>query len=68
MSIGALAVEFDADGTKHKGPTEDGKRLGISLETRMGEYKEYQVVLYNRDAQAFIIDHMGAILAFKADA
>ncbi len=64
VSIGALAVEFDADGTKHKVPTEYGKRLGISPETRTWEQREYQAVVYNRDAQAFIIDNMNAILSF----
>ena len=44
-------------------PTDDGKKIGISNEVRMGQYAEYRVTLYNKDAQQFLIDNMDAILS-----
>lgn len=41
----------------------NGKQIGISLETRNGINGEYQVVVYNKEAQAFILDNIDAIIA-----
>ncbi len=49
-----------------KRPTEVGNQIGISVETRMGRYGEYQVVLYNEDAQHFILDNLDAVVATVA--
>ena len=49
-----------------KRPTEAGNEIGITVETRMGRYGEYQVVLYNEDAQRFIIDNLEAVVATEA--
>lgn len=50
-------------GKSQKRPTEIGKQIGISLETRNGINGEYQVVVYNKEAQAFILDNIDAIIA-----
>ncbi len=46
-------------------PTEEGLRLGIARERKMGQYGEYESVVYNRAAQQFILDNMDAIIALK---
>ena len=49
-----------------KHPTEEGNQIGITVETRMGRYGEYQVVLYNEGAQRFILDNLDAVVATEA--
>lgn len=49
-------------GGKIKRPTAEGRELGISVEERMGAQGAYQVVLYNVQAQHFIVDHLDAIM------
>ena len=51
LNIGMLYL-YDFGGKRPvKRPTEEGNQIGIMVETRMGRYGEYQVVLYNEDAQ-----------------
>lgn len=59
-----LIEEIEINNTRIKQPTNSGKEIGILLEERQGEYGSYYVILYNRDAQHFIIDNIEAILAF----
>ena len=49
-----------------KRPTKEENRIGIILESRMGRYGEYQVVLYNEEAQRFVVDNLDAIAATEA--
>ena len=63
MKTGLLAEEVKPDGTKVKRPTEAGRSLGISTATRTGMYGEYTAVIYDRDAQQFILDNLDAIAA-----
>ena len=66
LNIGMLYLH-DFGGKKPvKRPTEEGKQIGIVVETRMGRYGEYQVVLYNEDAQKFILDNLEAVAATEA--
>lgn len=51
-----------SDGKRTKRPTKIGEETGISVEERMGNNGPYQVVVYNNDAQHFIIDNLDAIL------
>jgi hypothetical protein len=61
LNIGMLYLH-DFGGKKPvKRPTEEGNQIGITVETRMGRYGEYQVVLYNEDAQRFILDNLEAV-------
>lgn len=60
LTAGFLIMS-ESDSTKL--PTDAGKKIGISNETRKGQYKEYRVTLYNKDAQQFLIDNMDSILA-----
>ena len=66
LNIGMLYLQ-DLGGRKPvKRPTEEGKQIGITVETRTGRYGEYQVVLYNEEAQRFILDNLDAVVATEA--
>lgn len=62
MNLGMLYSTEDSQGKTVKRPTEDGSALGISVETRSGQKGFYRVVVYNKDAQQFIVDNYEAIL------
>lgn len=65
VQVGMLYVQENQQGHNHKRPTEVGTQLGISTELRMGNYGPYTAVVYNKEAQAFIVDNMTAILSLK---
>ncbi|MBO4980157.1 MAG: hypothetical protein J6D16_07100 [Clostridia bacterium] len=67
VSIHALVEQQEADGKVKKYPTEGGQQLGIFSETRQGQSGEYVVVLYNKEAQTFILDNIEAILSHEDD-
>ena len=64
LSIDALVVQTTYSGRSQKRPTEKGRQIGITLDTRNGMNGEYQVVVYNKEAQIFILDNIDAIIAF----
>ena len=45
-------------------PSVLGEQLGIFLEHRTGIRGEYDVVMYNREAQQFILDNLDSLIAF----
>lgn len=45
-----------------KRPTETGYQLGISVGIRSSIKGEYSVVLYNENAQAYILEHISEII------
>lgn len=45
-------------------PTEIAMGFGITLEYRNGMNGSYSVVVYNTDAQHFIIDNLDAVLSY----
>lgn len=61
--IGMMEGAFTSDGKRTKRPTLIGKEIGISIEDRIGNKGPYQVVVYNSQAQHFIVDNLDAILA-----
>lgn len=63
IEIGALESKGTTEGRSIKRPTEQGKELGISTEKRIGMNGEYVVVVYNKEAQQFIIDNLEEIVA-----
>ena len=65
ISIGALELRNSFDGKVKKYPTPQGIELGITNETRSGINGEYNVVVYNKDAQMLIVDNIEAIVALK---
>lgn len=50
------------DGSTTEYPTEKGKYMGIAVEKRQGMRGEYLTVVYNKQAQQFIVDNMDAVL------
>ena len=63
-SLGMLEDTLDGNGKTTKWPTPYGESIGIRLESRTGLSGVYFVVVYNREAQSFILDHLDAIIAF----
>ncbi len=62
MSIDMLEYATKGDGSTTKYPTEKGKYMGIAVEKRQGMRGEYLTVVYNKQAQQFIIDNMDAVV------
>lgn len=62
LEKGFLEKQISPDGKSRRVPTENGLRIGLSTQTRQGQYGEYQVVYYNAEAQQFVLDNLFAIL------
>lgn len=56
-----------SDGKTLKRPTDQGNKIGIFADHRTGQYGDYTVVLYRREAQQFLVDHLEAILSLAAE-
>ncbi len=58
-------LKIDTTGTgPRKLPTEEGEKLGISVELRINYRRgEYMAIVYNKQAQEFILDNIEAIIA-----
>lgn len=67
VGVGALE-DVDVNGKIRRRPTAMGEQLGIHMERRLGQAGEYWAVLYDRGAQAFILDNLEAILAIDSAA
>lgn len=58
-------IEYN-NGTVAKTPTKQGGLLGIALEERMGQNGPYRVIVYNSEAQQFILDNMEAVIEINS--
>ncbi len=67
ISIGALEEYVAPDGSSKKHPTESGRNIGIFDEIRRSMRGEYTVILYNADAQRFIVDNIAAIMDYNSN-
>lgn len=67
VDAGFLETYTRSDGRASKRPTKQGEEIGIVMEQRTGHYGEYSAVLYNENAQRFVIDNIDAILNFKME-
>ena len=63
LNIGMLCLHDFGGRTPVRRPTEEGNQIGITVAIRMGRYGEYPVVLYNENAQRFILDNLEAVVA-----
>lgn len=63
VSIGLLTL-IEKDGKKSKVPTDIGRKMGMYLEHRNGFQGKYDVVIYKRGMQEFIIDNFEYLLEF----
>lgn len=59
---GYLRIVVTDSGTKIKRPTEAGQSIGISTEQMEGPNGSYVAVLYNANAQRFILNNIYAII------
>lgn len=62
VNIGMLCQQTESDGKLKKLPTATGIEIGITVEVRRSMRGEYTVVVYNRDAQKFIIDNIDSVI------
>lgn len=62
LEVGALRLAALASGKERKYPTSEGVKLGITEEERTGAQGPYHVVVYDTQAQHFILDNLDAIL------
>ena len=65
LEKGFLEKQIGLDGKSRRVPTQNGFMIGLSTETRQGQYGEYQAVFYNASAQQFILDNLAAMLEEK---
>jgi len=63
VEIGYLRVVQDADNKTHKELTEKSAEIGISSELRNGQSGAYTAILYSRQAQQFLLDHLLSIVS-----
>ena len=66
LQEGLLETVTRPDGKNQKLPTAQGRTCGILTEERTGQYGNYTVVLYDRNAQQFIFDHIDSIIVMKS--
>lgn len=67
IEAGMMELVENKAGVPCRRPTAQGKQLGISVESRTGQNGLYQVVVYNENAQHFVVDNVDAIVAFAAE-
>lgn len=67
LSIEMLEEELNGDGKLTRRPTSQGENMGITLESRMGQNGTYFVVVYDLNAQHFIMDNLDAIVDYEHD-
>ena len=66
LSLGLLEIEDSDDGRKNKVATKDGSLIGITNQSAFSsDGREYTKVLYNKEAQALIIDNLEVIEEFR---
>ena len=61
LEKGLLCKEMGPDGKNRRVPTDAGYLIGMSLQSRQGQYGEYHAVFYNPSAQQFVLDHLKEI-------
>ncbi len=62
VEAGMLEIAVRFDGKNVKLPSAIGSEIGIFTEERTGQHGAYSVVLYDKNAQQFIIDNLDAII------
>lgn len=65
IDIGFLKIDSDPMGKTMRYPTNKGLALGITVEQRCSQRGPYTVVVYNQEAQMFILDNLDAILEWS---
>ena len=63
-----LEEYINTEGKVRKRPTESGMRIGIFTEERNGSNGPYTIILYNKEAQKYLIENMENILTAEQEA
>lgn len=63
IEIGLLEIATDASGKMIRKPTGSGEDLGITIEQRQSPRGPYNVVVYSKAAQEFILDNLDGAIA-----
>lgn len=62
VKVGLMEEKEISDGKCRKVPTASGIAMGITTEIRTGVRGEYPCVVYDENAQEFVIDNLNAIM------
>ncbi len=62
LEKGFLEKQTAPDGKSARVPTQNGMKIGLFTQTRLGQYGEYQAVFYSPEAQQFVIDNLPDML------
>lgn len=62
LDKGFLQKVTGADGKAQRLPTAAGQSLGITAQTRQGQYGDYTAVYYDQSAMRFLLDNLPGIL------
>ena len=65
LEKGFLEKQEGPDGKSRRVPSQNGLRLGLTTQYRQGPQGEYLAVLYNTDAQQFVLDNLISMLTEK---
>lgn len=65
LAKGFLMKQTCLDGKEKRIPTENGAQIGLSAQSRQGQYGEYLAVYYDASAQRFVLDNLLSILQEK---
>lgn len=60
---GLMYKQLNAEGKYNRLPTDSGRKLGMQTIERQSPSGAYTAVLYDRNAQRFLLDHLDEILA-----
>ena len=63
LQKGFMEKQTGLDGKSLRLPTQNGLRIGLSIQIRQGKYGDYQAVYYNAAAQQFVLDNLLDMLA-----
>lgn len=66
LEAGILTLMETSNGRTVKTPTAQGESVGISVEEREGPNGRYWTVVYNLDAQHFILDNIDGIISHNS--
>lgn len=62
VKVGLMKEEETSSGKCRKVPTASGITMGITTEIRTGVHGEYPCVVYDENAQEFVVDNLNAIM------
>ena len=65
VDSGYLEYYITVEGKNAKRPTSAGNAIGITVEERPSQYGTRSVVIYNRNAQHYVLEHIAEMIGLK---